>query len=710
MLKQYSVWFDRQSKEQSEALPLGCGGQGALVFGGSEIEKISFTEESFWSGGFEDRNNKDTLNHLELLRRLVFEGEFRKAEQLSKYVFSGTPANCREFLPLCELFINFYHDNTTDYKKELLLNDALCTVSYRNNGSLFKRECFFSRETNVFCIKITTDSQLPVSFDAHLKRDTFVDVSRNYGGNTLRLDGSVSKDGISYTAMLRGAPENGKVFTLGDNLMVEKAKSAVLYYTAATSFRSGYTEKTCLDNLARAEALGFEKLYELHLQDHRPLFESFELEMDCQKEPDYELLFHMGRYLLISSSREGGLPAHSQGIWAKGKSIRYDLLSMEGYRLISKTNLDDCYAPFFEMIKTLSENGVKTAREVYGCRGSTAHTVTDLWGDTAPSGELDVSFSPMGLALLCNHIWEHYDHTLDISFLWGEYELFKNCALFFLDYLVSYDNEFVTAPSVSPKSKFLNENGERCSVCPSSAWNIQIIRELFNSFIKTAVMFNNDYEIVEVIKEYYLSLPRDKTGSHGIMAWQKDYTPTGKIGFSQLYSLYPSARINREDTKELADAAEQTLNESLKSEKVSADSKTDRLNMWTRLKNASKSEECLEDLWNYHIDSNLMGDSFNVSLGVSNAILGMIVQSSPGRLYIFPALPDGIRSGSIKKMKINGGAEIDLSWKDGLLEELVIYSHKEKSIELEVYCDCNTVPVFLRPDKEERITHDAFIV
>ena len=710
-MKQYTLQYEYEAGILSKALPLGNGKLGAMVFGKVNTESIALTEDSFWSGGFEARDNKDSLNYLTMIRNLVFDNDVLRAEQLLKYVFAGTPPNCREFLPLCDLLINFYHDkDVTNYKRELSLNSALCAVSYDYKGMSFKREIFISRQANVLAMRITPQNGVKTSFDARLKRDKLVDVSRNYGGNTLRLDGSSSHNGISYTAMLRAVAEDGAVFTLGDNLMVENASAATLYFTAATSYRSGYTEKTCLDTLDSACEAGFDKLLEAHIKEHTELFEAFEIEINGKdNEFNFELLAQMGRYLLISSSREGSLPAHSQGVWYKGSNIRYNLNSQNGYRLADTTNLESCYLPFFEHIKTMSQNGQKTAREVYGCRGSAAHMVTDLWGDTACSGTLDESYSPLGLAQMCNHIWEHYEHTLDITFLWDYYTLYKECAVFFLDYLVFYNNEYVTAPSVSPQNRYYNERGQKCGICMSSARDIQIIRELFTSFIKTARMFNLDNELTEQIQEFYFLLPKDKIGEHGLMAWQKDYKAVSKGSFSHLYSLYPASIINTEDTKEFTQAAKKTLTQSMDNTKISPDDKIWRLNILSRLKDTAMCMECLYDICENHLDSNMMGSNINVSLGLSTAVIGMIIASFQSKLIVLASLPEKWQSGYIKGAKIHCGVTVDIEWENGLLNYVTIYAHKTKSVEIEVIYKDGKNPVFLRPGASETLKKDDFV-
>lgn len=502
--KKNTLWYRQPAARWIDALPVGNGKLAGMVCGRIYTERIHLNEDSVWSGGPQDRNNRDAFSHLEEIRRLIFEGRIKEAERLGSLTLTGTPDGQRHYQPLGDLFIfmSGSRGEVTDYRRELDLEDGVARVSYKLGDALYRREVFCSFPDRVMAVRLTSDRPAGLSFMVQLSRgalqlpwmgrdpeinsDIPLDESRmwhpiSYQGfseglevaapDMLVLKGAAGgENGIRFRAALKAVVQGGSVHTLGDHLVVENADSATLILGASTSFYGGDPDQACRDAVVRASGKTYAELLARHREDHKKLYGRVALEIDCpQSGPDLELLptdervenirkggadpgmaricFQYGRYLLIAGSRPGSLPANLQGKWSADLMPMWDskytinINIQMNYWPAEKCNLSECHEPLFDLLNRMRGPGRVTAQKMYGCRGFVCHHNTDIWADTAPQDiYMPATFWPMGAVWFCLHLWEHYEFTLDTGFLKKAYAIMKEASEFFLDFLIEDEN------------------------------------------------------------------------------------------------------------------------------------------------------------------------------------------------------------------------------------------------------------------------------
>lgn len=733
------LWFDKPAEEWSQALPIGNGRLGAMVSGGGKSEILQLNQDSIWYGGHIDRINPDAKSHLEEVRGLILSGKIPEAENLLRYTFSGTPRSERPYQPLGNVEMTFHGIGTevSGYRRELDLEKGIVTECYTVPERKMYKEYLASYPHGVIALHMEAEGEA-ISLDILLRRAKFYDHTGKLDEQTIYMDAVLGAGGVSFLAAVRAQTEEGEVRVLGEHLLVRGAKELTLYIGCETSYYEEDWKRVLQEKLDKACGDGYARVREKHEKDYRALFDRVALELgeedgdgkaasaaedlpiDRKMEEGTEkgfrsdfaaLYFQYGRYLLISSSRPGSLPANLQGIWNEEMQPPWDskftinINTEMNYWPAEICGLSECHLPLFDHLLRMWEKGRKTAERMYGCRGFVAHHNTDLWGDCAPQDiYIPATYWVMGGAWLCTHIWLHYAYTQDEAFLKRMYPLLKDAVLFFHDYLIEVDGKLATCPSVSPENTYILPSGVRGCVCAGSSMDNQILRDLMEGYLKASHVLGIQDEVTEKTYEILQRLPGTKVGKYGqIMEWMEDYDEAqpGHRHISQLYALHPSHQITVDKTPELAEAASRTLERRL----AHGGGHTGWscawiVNLYSRLGDGERAYRNLQKLWSQSTFPNLMdthprgnGHTFQIdgNLGAAAAIAEMLVQSDEDRVLLLPALPAQWAKGRVAGIALWGGGRIDLEWEGGRLvscrvrsdrpmETTLVYGQEKKHV------------------------------
>lgn len=713
------LWYRQPAKEWEEALPLGNGRLGAMIYGGVESETIQVNEESMWYGAPCDRLNPDAKEALPKIREYIFNGEIRKAENLMKYALSGTPDSMHPYQTLGNIHLNF-HDVSeySDYVRELDLTSAIYKQEFKVEDTHITRNIFISKPDDVMIMHFKSDSVVKISFDAILRRDKFFDGVKKSGDHGIYLYGNLGKGGFDFGMTLTAQVKDGKVYVIGEHLIVADASEVLLYFTANTTYRLGEgadIESYNLKKLEEVEGKKYSLLVKDHVEDYQSLYNRMEFELGDLSEFDKiptderilrastrkgadvglgKMYFDYGRYLLISCSRKGGLPATLQGIWNKDILPPWDskytinINTEMNYWLVEICNLPECHEPLFELIKKISVTGQRTAKEMYGCRGFVAHHNTDIHGDTVPQDLwIPGTYWVMGAAWLCTHLWSHYQYTQDEDFLAEYFPIMREAAVFFLDFLVEHNGYMVTCPSISPENTFIMERGQTGANYYGVTMDNQILRDLFTQCIEAADILGIDDELNNQIKDVREKLIPTQIGRDGcIMEWPKEFRELepGHRHISHLYGLFPSDQISVDGTPLLAEAAKETLKKRLSNGGGHTGwSRAWIMNHYAKLWDGEEAFSNLQLLFGNSTYLNLFDKhppfQIDGNFGVTAAIVNMLVQSDNERIVLLPALPKAWKSGSMKGIIVKGAGKVDISWKNGKLTDCSITFSKDRT-------------------------------
>lgn len=698
------IVFDREAGCWEEALPIGNGRLGAMVYGGVQKDQLQMNEDSIWYGKPVDRLNPDAYPNLEKVRSLILGGKPNEAEELLRYAFSATPQSQRIYQPLADCFIQMKEaGEAREYSRVLDLNEAVVKVGYRTEKGGFCREYFSSAPRQVIAVRLAAEGEERLSFDVQLTRQKMYDEMVMEDSDSVFLTGNLGKGGLDFAAGCKVCADGGSVERIGEHVLVRDAKSAVVYLTGSSTFYYGENLLEALqERLQKAAAISYEELKQEHVEDYKKLFDRVELELP--QDPETEgittaqrlkraaqgcadpalcaLYFDFGRYLLISSSRPGGLAANLQGIWNHRMmppwESKYTInINIEmNYWAAESCGLQECMEPVFDLVERMHKSGQKTAKEMYGCRGFTAHHNTDIWADTLPQDiYIPATYWVMGGAWMSLFIWRHYEYCRDKKWLERYFPILEDAVLFFLDFLVEDRGEYVTCPSVSPENTYIMEDGTHACVCAGPAMDNEILYDLFTAYIGAAEVLQKTDGLTELVKAYREKLPPLKIGKHGqIMEWREDYDEAepGHRHISQLYALYPSGQIAPDKTPELAAAAKKTLERRLAfGGGHTGWSCAWIIDLYAQLGMGEEALHMLKHLFAQSTFDNLMdnhphvgGPVFQIdgNLGGCDAILQMLVQDDGERILLLPACPQEWQEGSLRGVRLKGNAVLDFEW------------------------------------------------
>ncbi len=735
-------YFEQPARVWEETFPLGNGRIGLMPDGGILSENLVMNEISLWSGSKQDADNPMASYSLPMIRKLLFEGKNDEAQKLvydtfvCKGVGSGqgdganVPYGSYQIFGNLKIDYQFDQDTTeaiSTYRRELSLDNAMATTTFRMKGINYKREQFTSFSDDIGVVYLTADMDKSLNFKVSMNRPEHVTFSSD--DQTLWMKGqlpdgvdTVEMKGMRFASAARVVlPKGGQYQVDSTGISITQASEAIVLVDMATDYNGNEIEPSVVAHLDAAAAKSYDALKEEHIKSYKKLYDRVELDLEQTEQSTLpidkrlkayaqqpndpslaSLYFQFGRYLLISSTRVGLLPPNLQGLWCHtihtpwNGDYHLNINLQMNLWPAEVTNLSELHTPMIDWICRQVPSGEQTAKVYYKAKGWVMHILGNVWEFTAPGEHPSWGATNTSAAWLCEHLYTHYLYTQDKEYLAKVYPVMRGAAEFFVDMLVEdpRSHYLVTAPTTSPENAYKLENGTTASICAGSTMDNQIIRELFTNTIEAASVLEVDTAFSGVLKEKMSRLKPTTIGVDGrIMEWLEPYEEAEPHHrhVSHLYGLHPGNEISLDKTPELAEAAKKTL--IARGDKSTGWSMAWKINFWARLQDGDHAWRLFNELLTpcYDIKQNMVNGGgtypnlfcahppFQIdgNFGACAGITEMLLQSQNGYIEILPALPTAWKNGRFKGLKARGGIEVSAEWKNG----------KTTSVELKVPID-----------------------